>query len=739
MDFLNHLNPKQLQAVTQTDGAMLILAGAGSGKTRVITYKIAYLIERKLAKPEEILALTFTNKAAQEMKERASNLLAAEMKPPLISTFHALGTRLLRMHIDKLKQSRTNNFTIYDEADQVSLLKDCLQELGSDAKSFKLSSLRSKISNIKMNLTQKEDSKSMSSFLPQIKNIIEIYQLYQKKLQHYNALDFDDLLLKTFELLNKVKNIRDYYQEKFLYVLVDEFQDTNQLQYSILKILVDRWKNICVVGDDDQSIYRWRGANIGNMLNFGKDFPGCKEIKLQQNYRSTKNILNVANEVIAKNTLRKDKNLWTEREEGERAWVYQIEDEDEEARIVVDKIVALKREYHLQEIAVLYRTNFQSRPFEQALQRLHLPYKMVGSIRFFERKEIKDILSYLVLAAEPTDHVSLKRIINVPPRGIGAKTVSKLEEYAEEHNLSLWEAISADIKGIRLTQSTKGSLRSLQTLIEKLRSKADKLPASRLLRIIIEETDYLATFSSENEKNQQNRLENLKELIAAAKNYEEREEGASIQGFLDQVHLTTDQDYYNDAPTVSLMTLHCAKGLEFSVVFLVGMVEGLFPHRLCMKDPELLEEERRLCYVGMTRAKDKLFISTYLRRREYDTYRYCSPSRFLDDIPSHLIERKDIYDTQEVDAASRGEIYESIGNIQNFFEVDEFKTDIKGVADKDAEANGLVEGCQVVHPKYGKGVLFARSGSGDSAKVSVYFPQVGKKKFLLKYAPLKKA
>jgi DNA helicase-2/ATP-dependent DNA helicase PcrA len=739
MDFLNHLNPKQLQAVTQTDGAMLILAGAGSGKTRVITYKIAYLIAKNLAKPEEILALTFTNKAAQEMKERARNLLAEEMKPPGISTFHALGARLLRLHIDKLKQSRTNNFTIYNEADQVSLLKDCLQELGSDAKSFKLSSLRSKISNIKMNLMQKEDSKSMSSFLPHDEKTMEIFQLYQEKLQHYNALDFDDLLLKTFELLNKVKNIRDYYQKKFRYVLVDEFQDTNQLQYAILKILAAKWKNICVVGDDDQSIYRWRGAYIGNMFNFGKDFPGCKEIKLQQNYRSTKNILHIANEVIAKNTLRKDKNLWTEREEGERAWIYLTEDEDEEARIVVDKIVALKREYSLQEIAVLYRTNFQSRPFEQALQRLHLPYKMVGSIRFFERKEIKDILSYLVLVAEPADHVSLKRIINVPPRGIGGKTLSRLEEYAEEHNLSLWEAISADIKGIRLAQNVRDSLRSLQALIEKLRSKSDKLPASRLLRIIIEETDYLTTFSSENEKSQQNRLENLKELIAAAKNYEEREEGASLQGFLDQVHLTTDQDYYNDAPTVSLMTLHCAKGLEFSAVFLAGMVEGLFPHRLNMNDPELLEEERRLCYVGMTRAKDKLFISTYLRRREYDTYRNCTPSRFLNDIPSHLIERKDIYDIQEVDAASRSEIHESIDNIQNFFEVDELKTDIKGVADKDAEANGLVEGCEVVHPKYGKGVLFARSGSGDLAKVSVYFPQVGKKKFLLKYASLKKA
>jgi DNA helicase-2/ATP-dependent DNA helicase PcrA len=739
MEFLSYLNSQQLQAVTQTDGPMLILAGAGSGKTRVITYKIAYLIAKNLAKPEEILALTFTNKAAQEMKERACSLLAGEMKPPWISTFHALGARLLRLHIDKLKQSLTNNFTIYNEADQVSLLKECLQELGSDAKSFKLSSLRSKISNIKMNLMQKKDSKSMSSASPLDEKIMEIFQLYQQKLQRYNALDFDDLLLKTFELLNKVKNIRGYYQKKFRYVLVDEFQDTNQLQYAMLKILVDRWRNICVVGDDDQSIYRWRGAYIGNMFNFAKDFPGCKEIKLQQNYRSTKNILYIANEVIAKNTLRKDKNLWTEREEGERAWIYLTEDEDEEARIVVDKIVSLKREYPLQEIAVLYRTNFQSRPFEQALQRLHLPYKMVGSIRFFERKEIKDILSYFNLVAEPADHVSLKRIINVPPRGIGGKTLSRLEQYAEEHNLSLWEAISADIKGIKLAQNVRDSLRSLHALIEKLRSKLDKLPASRLLRVIIEETNYLSTFSSENEKSQQNRLENLKELIAAAKNYEEREEGASIQGFLDQVHLTTDQDYYNDTPTVSLMTLHCAKGLEFSAVFLVGMVEGLFPHRLNMNDPELLEEERRLCYVGMTRAKDKLFISTYLRRREYDTYRNCTPSRFLVDIPSQLIERKDIYDIQEVDTASRSEIHESIDNIQNFFEVDEFKTDIKQVADIDAEANGLVEGCEVVHPKYGKGVLFARSGSGDSAKVSVYFPQVGKKKFLLKYAPLKKA
>jgi DNA helicase-2/ATP-dependent DNA helicase PcrA len=739
MEFLSDLNSQQLQAVTQTDRPMLILAGAGSGKTRVITYKIAYLIEKKLAKPEEILALTFTNKAAQEMRVRVNKLLSEEMKPPWISTFHALGARMLRMHIDKLKQPYANNFTIYDEVDQISLLKDCLGELGSDPKSFKLSSLRSIISNIKRNLTEKGESTSALNGSHYEKKVIEIYKLYQKKLQSHNALDFDDLLLKTFELFNKVRSVKDFYQEKFRYVLVDEFQDTNTLQYSMLKILVNKWKNICVVGDDDQSIYRWRGADIGNMLNFEKDFPACKEIKLQQNYRSTKNILNAANAVISKNALRKDKNLWTEREEGEKPWIYQTENEDEEARIVVDKIVALKREYSLHEIAILYRTNFQSRTFEQALRRLHIPYKIVGGVRFFERREIKDVLSYLNLAVDPTDTINLKRIINVPARGIGAKTLSKLEEYADEHNLSLWQIISAAKKGFRLTQNIKDSLQSLQTFIEKLRSKSDKLPASRLIRIIIEETDYLTTFSSEDEQTQQNRLENLKELIAAAKEYEEREEDATVQGFLDQVHLTTDHDYYNDTSTVTLMTLHCAKGLEFSVVFLVGMEEGLFPHRLCMDNQESLEEERRLCYVGITRAKDRLFLSTSLRRREYDTQRYCTPSRFIDDIPSQLVERKDIYVTQEADVSSRGGLYESIDNIQNFFDVDKFKNEIKEIADKEADANGLVEGCEVVHAKYGKGVLIARSGSGDLAKVSVYFPHIGKKKFLLKYAALKKA
>jgi DNA helicase-2/ATP-dependent DNA helicase PcrA len=739
MEFLSDLNAQQLQAVTKTDGPMLILAGAGSGKTRVITYKIAYLLAKKLAKPEEILALTFTNKAAQEMRVRVNKLLSEEMKPPWISTFHALGARLLRMHIDKLKQPYAKNFTIYDEVDQISLLKDCLRELGNDPKSFKLSILRSTISTIKRKLTEKRESTSTSYGSHYEKKVIEIYKIYEKKLQNHNALDFDDLLLKTFELFNKVRSVKEFYQKKFRYVLVDEFQDTNTLQYSMLKILVHKWKNICVVGDDDQSIYRWRGADIGNMLNFEKDFPACKEIKLQQNYRSTKNILSTANAVISKNILRKDKSLWTEREEGEKPWIYQTENEAEEARIVVDKIVALKREYPLHEIAVLYRTNFQSRTFEQALRRLHIPYKIVGGVRFFERREIKDVLSYLNLAVDPADTISLKRIINVPARGIGAKTISKLEKYAAEHNLSLWQIISADKKMFRLTQNIQDSLQSLQSFIEKLRSKSDKLPASRLIRIIIEETDYLTTFSSEDEQTQQNRLENLKELIAAAKEYEEREEDATVQGFLDQVHLTTDHDYYNDTSTVTLMTLHCAKGLEFSAVFLVGMEEGLFPHRLCMDNQESLEEERRLCYVGMTRAKDRLFLSTSLRRREYDTHRYCTPSRFIDDIPSQLVEMKDIYVAQEADVSSRGGLYESIDNIQNFFDVDKFKREIKEIADKEADANGFVEGCEVVHPKYGKGVLIARSGSGDLAKVSVYFPHIGKKKFLLKFAPLKKA
>lgn len=738
MDFLNDLNQQQRQAVTHTEGAMIILAGAGSGKTRVITYKIAYLIKSQKAQPQEILALTFTNKAAQEMKVRVSKLLAEEIKPPWINTFHALGARLLRKHISKLGQSYSNMFAIFDESDQISLIKQCLKELGKDPKSFKLQILRAAISKIKRNLIPEAGSNSTSASSPRSKQLKQIFRLYQLKLRRYNALDFNDLLLKTIELLTQVKEVRDYYQEKFRYCLVDEFQDTNRPQYLMLKLLVANWKNICVVGDDDQSIYQWRGADISNMLHFEKDFAECMVIKLEQNYRSTKNILKAANEVISHNSLRKDKTLWTDKEEGKKACIYQTENEHEEARIVVDKILSLKREYPLKEIAILYRTNFQSRPFEEALMRLHIPYNIVGGVRFFERREVKDILAYLSLIAEPSDDLSLKRIINVPPRGIGAKTLAKLEHYAQQQKLSLWEIISTDIKGLRIAKKTKDSLKSLKQLIENLNNKGEKLPPSRLIRIIMKETDYLTTFSSENELTQQNRLENLKELIASAKEYEESNEEPSLLGFLDQVHLTSDHDYYSDAPSVSLMTLHCAKGLEFSAVFLVGLEEGLFPHKHCLKDPGSLEEERRLCYVGMTRAKQRLFLSFCLSRREYDSFRYCTPSRFIEHIPFHLVEKRDIYIPTAMDYRPKRKRHKSIENIQSFFEINKFQTDIEEITAQQTESDGLYEGCDVIHPKYGRGTLLAISGSGDFTKVSVYFPNVGKKKFILKYAQLKR-
>jgi len=738
MKLLSDLNPTQRQAVELTDGAMLILAGAGSGKTRVIAYKIAYLIEKQLAKPEEILGLTFTNKAAQEMRERVSQLVRQKANPPWISTFHALGARLLRRHINELKQNYNNNFTIFDEADQISLIKLCIQELGYGSKSYAPQKLLSGMRRIKKSLTSGKYEKSLFSSFDKNDPLPHIFKLYQQKLMHYNALDFDDLLLKTIELLTQVKGIRNYYQEKFRYCLVDEFQDTNRLQYLILKLLVDKWKNICAVGDDDQSIYRWRGADINNMLDFEKDFPESAIIKLQQNYRSTKNILKAANSVIQHNTLRKDKSLWTKKELGAKIHLYQAEDEREEARIVVDKILSLKREYPLEEIAVLYRTNFQSRPFEEALRRLRIPYKMVGSVRFFERKEVKDILSYLCLLVDPSDDISLKRIINIPHRGIGKKTLAKLEEYAKERKLSLWESLSSDIEALGIGAKAINSLKSLKQLIKRLSSQVDKLSLSRLIRMIIDKTDYLSTFSSEDERTQQNRLENLKELIAAAKGYEELEEEATLPGFLDQVHLTSDHDYYQEAPSVTLMTLHCAKGLEFSVVFIVGLEEGLCPHRLSQKKPEELEEERRLCYVGMTRAKDRLFLSYCLRRREFEDFRYSTASRFIEHIPAHLIERREISSPQPVSYYSEGEMRKSLKNIQNFFAIDKSKINFKQITRKEGEADGITIGCDVIHPQYGRGTVLDLSGSGETTKISIYFPSLGKKKFILKYARLKK-
>ncbi len=638
MSIYDTLNPMQKEAVLCTEGPLLILAGAGSGKTRVLTHRVAYLIEEKKVNPWNIMAITFTNKAAGEMRERVDQLVSFGAESVWVSTFHSSCVRILRRHIEPL--GFTTSFSIYDSDDQRTLMKQVFKQLQVDTKQFRERSVLSVISSAKDKLILPETFLLSAGQDFRQKQIGEMYREYQRLLRKNNALDFDDLIMKTVELFQNNPEILGYYQERFRYIMVDEYQDTNMAQFQLIRLLADRYRNLCVVGDDDQSIYRFRGADIGNILNFEEAFPGTRVIKLEQNYRSTQNILSAANSVIRHNQGRKDKTLWTSNGEGKRILVKQFDTAREEADYIVRQI--RDGSWSLKDQAVLYRTNAQSRLLEERCVFYSVPYRLVGGVNFYQRKEIKDILAYLRTVANGVDDVSVQRIINVPKRGIGATSMGRIAAFASEHGMSLYEALK-EARQIPLIGKTAEKIGAFTAQIESFRRMAssDACSIHDLIEMILTETGYKEELEEEGEIEAQTRLENIEELINKAVSYEEESEQPSLDEFLEQVALVAEVDALDDSEErVTLMTLHSAKGLEFAKVYLAGMEDGLFPGMMSINsgDRADMEEERRLCYVGITRAREELVITCARQRMINGETRYSRPSRFLEEIPEELLE-----------------------------------------------------------------------------------------------------
>ena len=629
---LDQLNPAQLDAATHTEGPLLILAGAGSGKTRVLTHRVSYLLDEGFAAPEEILAITFTNKAANEMKERVALLVGPESRKMWVSTFHAFCARILRVHAEKLGYRR--EFTIYDSGDQVRLVRRCIVELGKDPKRFNPRSFHAQISTAKNLLLDASDYlRQTAGFMAE--NVAEVYDLYQKRLYENNAMDFDDLIMQTVALLEIFPEVRERYQRRFKYIHVDEYQDTNHAQYRLVNVLAAAHRNLCVVGDDDQSVYSFRGADIRNILDFERDYPEAKVVRLEQNYRSTQTILDAANAVVANNASRKAKELWTAGEEGERIRQFTAADDYAEARFVVSEVLRLvEAGASLRDVAVFYRTNAQSRTLEDVLVREGVPYQIVGGVRFYERAEVKDVMAYLSVISNENDSVSLERIINVPKRGLGATSVARLSEYAQRNGISLYDALAeADEAG--LTGKALRACSQVRGLFEGWRVAAREVPPSEMVEAVLDESGYKAELEAENTVEAESRLENLAELVNAAAEYERVEPEATLDGFLQEQALFSESDRLTGEGRVTLMTLHNAKGLEYDHVFVVGMEEGTFPHARSM-DEQNLEEERRLCYVGITRARKTLTLSYARVRSTYGEREYQMPSRFLSEIPERF-------------------------------------------------------------------------------------------------------
>ncbi|HEV8370036.1 MAG TPA: UvrD-helicase domain-containing protein [Pyrinomonadaceae bacterium] len=679
-DFLSQLNEQQREAVINTDGPLLILAGAGSGKTRVIAHRIAYLIAEKGVAPWNILAVTFTNKAAEEMRLRVQRLLKDyELASwPLVSTFHSLCVRILRQDIEKLNDKYTRTFTIYDQDDSLRLIKQCMKDLGYEEKYLGQRATQSAISSAKNRGEDTEAFAARAEYQDERRAAMaRVYGMYEERLHGNNALDFDDLLIKTVRLLRDVPEVREKYNNKFRYILVDEYQDTNSLQFSSISLLTEKQQNICVVGDEDQSIYKWRGADISNILNFESHFPKTKTIRLEQNYRSTQTILDVAGAVVKNNVARKGKNLWTSNPRGEKIRYYQALDAEAEARWVANRIVEHRRDEYDMRSAVLYRTNSQSRVFEEAMRRAGLAYNIIGGFSFYERMEVRDIIAYLKLALNPNDSIALQRVINSPPRGIGKQTLDELERRAKDYDLSLWDTIGSVIKqpenlSARAINALRGFRRTIVRLGEmagtdmraaaiedkasdvtagmwtvKHEESADKpatptvtdsdSPVSDIVRAAILETGYETALRSERTDEADGRLENLQELVNAAVDYDEQGlEG--LRDFIDHSALVSDQDEYKRDAPVTLMTAHSAKGLEFPTVFIVGLEDGLFPHSRSATDPAELEEERRLAYVAMTRAERYLYVTHAMKRRVYGEELASEPSQFLNEMPIELLD-----------------------------------------------------------------------------------------------------
>lgn len=734
------LNPQQAEAVINTEGPMLIMAGAGSGKTKVLTCRVANLLQKGV-RPYRILAITFTNKAAAEMRERVNNMSGPAAKDVWLFTFHAFCARFLRMEIDKLP-GYGGNFAIYDTADSQNLIKQILKEMNLDDKRFQPSGILSRISNAKNALQDAAAfARQAGDFYEQ--KVADIYSRYEQKLQLNNALDFDDLLMLSIKLLQENKEVREKYQDRFDYLLVDEYQDTNHAQYLLTKFLAAKHRNICVVGDADQSIYGWRGADIQNILDFEKDYPDAKVIKLEQNYRSTQIILDAANAVIENNTGRKPKNLWTENKSGADIIYFQAVDERDEARFVIEQLQNLQRTENkkLGDMAILYRTNTQSRIFEEMLIKSGISYNMVGGLKFYERKEIKDIIAYLRVIFNPADSLSLLRIINVPKRGIGDASLAKIQAYAAANNVSLFEAVSnaAAIDG--LSSRFVSKLDDLAGIIFELMNLAGEAPVEDLIDRVLRDTGYLEELENERTPQAQSRIDNLHELISVAQEFAASEEENNLENFLGHVALVSDiDDTELGEDAITLMTLHSSKGLEFPVVFLVGMEEGLFPHARTLMDETEIEEERRLCYVGITRAKEKLFLSSTKMRTIYGNTVTYPPSRFLQEIPARLvktIKRQERFSALENFKQVSEKYSARPQKPANTFNPHSFMPQ-KPAAAAGGTGTRFNTGDRVSHSKWGEGMVVSVKDSPDGQEVKVAFAGAGVRSLLTKYAVLKK-
>ncbi len=759
---LDKLNDKQKEAAMYIDGPLLILAGAGSGKTRVLTYKMAYLLEEKIVKPWEILAITFTNKAAKEMKERVETLIGESGNDIWLGTFHSVCVRILKREIELLGYSR--DFNIFDELDKDKVIKEVVKKLNVDDKSYPTSLIKYEISHAKDSMIDYKKYASNSAGDFRKEQIAKIYELYQKTLISNNAIDFDDILMLTVKLFLENPDRLSYYQSKFKYILVDEYQDTNKVQFLLISLLSAAHGNICVVGDESQSIYAFRGADITNILNFEKEYPNAKIIKLEENYRSTKNILNAANGVIKNNKSKIDKKLWTQNNEGDKIYYKTLPNEYEEVEYIVEKIDDLckKEKLKYSDFAVLFRTNAQARVLEEVFMRNGTPYKLIGGIKFYSRKEIKDLISYLKLIQNQDDNIALKRIINEPKRGIGEKAIDKLDEMATSQGISIFKLIqdSNNLEGIR----SAGNIILFRDMINNLILKKDNIKISELMKDVLKESGYEAMLNEGNEKENEMRFENLMEFIGVAIEFEKETADATLADFLDSIALVSDVDRMDDeSESVTLMTMHSAKGLEFEVVFLVGMEEGLFPSKRSIEEDESVEEERRLCYVGITRAKKKLYITNASKRTLYGSTTYTIPSRFISEIPEELFDDDALenislrkkkseryldseYEKAEGILSNSREIFGKSQNSSKLkfgLSVDNFLKNLNGIT---AKSNNITEnsnkdvnyevGMTVKHKKFGVGVIKKIEAEGDDYKLDIVFESSGFKRLMANYTPL---
>ena len=764
-DILEGLNDKQYEAVVTTEGPCLVIAGAGSGKTKVLTHKIAYLIGEKGAKPWDILAITFTNKAANEMKQRITDLIGDDAKDIWMGTFHSICVRILRRFIDRI--GFESSFIIFDTSDQKTLIKGCMKDLAIDDKLLNDRAIQSEISNVKNEMLEPEQYAVRAKGDFRKEKISSVYTLYQKRLKENNAIDFDDIINYTIKILMENPDVLEYYSNKFKYVLVDEYQDTNKAQFTLVTLLASKNGNITVVGDNDQGIYSFRGADISNILNFERDFQGTKIIKLEQNYRCTGNILKAANAVIKNNEVKYKKQLWTQNEEGNLPNVYLADNEYDEGSYLATQIEHLRREeyYKYSDFAVLYRMNTQSRAIEDIFRRENIPYRIVGGLKFYERKEIKDIIAYLRLIQNGSDNLSLKRIINEPKRGIGKTSLEKVEQLAEQNGVSMYEVIkNAEQYGLNRVYLNS---REFVNTIEELKEEKENLTISELIKKTLKKTGYTKALENENTIEAENRIENLEEFLTVAIEFEEEFAENSLSEFLEGITLSSDLDNVEETEdVVTLMTLHSAKGLEFPVVFLIGMEEGIFPGYKSVSEPTELEEERRLCYVGITRAKQQLFLTCSKQRTIFGSTSYNPVSRFLKEIPEELLEgyqdvfgeetnksqifkdssyswtygSKDngniktykIAEQQPKVAASNKNVGFSFGKTAESFLSNLGKTK----TNQNIDLSKYEAGVRVFHKKFGEGTINTVEPEGEDLKVDINFDKVGHKRLMAKFAKL---